>query len=103
MSERRPTSAVATVLFADIVSCTEIAEEMCNQRWRELLSRFQALARKEVARFGGREVDTAGDGFFATFARPADALRCACTLVEGVRALGIEVRAGVHAGEVQMA
>lgn len=103
MSERHPTSAVVTVLFADIVSSTEIAEEMGNQRWRELLSRFHALARKEVSHFGGHEVDTAGDGFLATFPRPADALRCACALVEAVRALGIEVRAGAHAGEVQVA
>jgi YVTN family beta-propeller protein len=103
MSERRSTSILTTLLFIDVVSSTEIAEEMGNRRWRELLSRYHTLVRKEIARFRGREVDTAGDGFFATFGSPADALRCAGSVVEAVQHLGIEIRGGVHTGDVELA
>jgi YVTN family beta-propeller protein len=103
MSERRSTSILTTLLFIDVVSSTEIAEEMGNRRWRELLSRYHTLVRKEVARFKGREVDTAGDGFLATFGSPADELRCAGAVVEAVQHLGIEIRAGVHTGDVELA
>jgi class 3 adenylate cyclase len=103
---KRPPDAsrtLATVLFTDIVRSTEHAAAAGDAAWRELLERHHALVREELSRFGGTEVDTAGDGFFATFDGPARAARCALTIVEQVRALGIQVRAGVHAGEVEHA
>jgi class 3 adenylate cyclase len=98
-SERR----LLTVLFTDIVGSTDLAVEMGDARWRELVARHHGLVRGELKRFGGREIDTAGDGFFATFDRPAQAIRCAASVVEAVRKLGIEVRAGLHLGEVEVA
>jgi class 3 adenylate cyclase len=94
---------LATVLFTDIVSSTERAARLGDRAWQELLDRHHTLVRKELARFRGREVDTAGDGFFATFDGPARAIRCACSIRDGVRQLGIEVRAGVHTGEIELA
>jgi class 3 adenylate cyclase len=90
---------LATVLFADIVSSTERAAELGDRRWRELLESYYVMARREVARFRGREVDTAGDGFFATFDGPARAIRCACALRDAVVSLGLSIRAGLHTGE----
>jgi class 3 adenylate cyclase len=98
-SERR----LLTVLFTDIVGSTDLAVEMGDARWRELITRHHGLVRGELKRFGGREIDTAGDGFFATFDRPAQAIRCAAAVVQAVRRLGIEVRAGLHLGEVEVA
>jgi class 3 adenylate cyclase len=98
-SERR----LLTVLFTDIVGSTDLAVEMGDARWRELIARHHGLVRGELKRFGGREIDTAGDGFFATFDRPAQAIRCAAAVVQAVRELGIEVRAGLHLGEVEVA
>jgi class 3 adenylate cyclase/streptogramin lyase len=98
-SERR----LLTVLFTDIVGSTDLAVEMGDARWRELIARHHGLVRGELTRFGGREIDTAGDGFFATFDRPAQAIRCAAAVVQVVRRLGIEVRAGLHLGEVEVA
>lgn len=95
-------SALVTVLFTDIVGSTEIASEMGDRRWRELLARHHRIVRSELRRYGGREVDTAGDGFFAAFERPAEAVRCACSIVQAVRELGVEVRAGVHVGEAEV-
>jgi class 3 adenylate cyclase/streptogramin lyase len=95
-------SILVTVLFTDIVGSTEVAAEMGDRRWRELLARHHRLVRAELKRFGGKEIDTAGDGFFATFARPAQAVRCACAIVQAVRELGVEVRAGVHTGEAEV-
>ena len=95
-------SALVTVLFTDIVGSTQIAQELGDRRWRELLSRHHRIVRRELRRFRGREIDTAGDGFFAAFQRPEDAVRAAAAITEGVRALGIEVRAGVHAGQVEI-
>jgi hypothetical protein len=89
-------------LFTDIVGSTERAAEMGDKRWRQMLSAHHALVRKQLRRFAGREVDTAGDGFFATFDQPAQAIRCAEAVVHDVRRLGIEVRAGVHMGEVEV-
>jgi class 3 adenylate cyclase len=94
---------LATVLFTDIVGSTERAARLGDRAWRELLERHHSLVRKELARFRGREVDIAGDGFFATFDGPARAIRCACSIRDGVRQLGIEVRAGVHTGEIDLA
>ena len=93
---------LATVLFTDIVGSTAKALELGDRGWRELLSDHHALVRRQLARFRGTEIDTAGDGFFATFDGPARAIRCACTIVESVHALGIDVRAGVHTGECEV-
>ena len=93
---------LATVLFTDIVGSTEQATSLGDRAWQELLGRYHARVRKEVARFRGREVDTAGDGFFATFDGPARAVRCACNIRDDVRDLGIEVRAGAHTGEIEL-
>ncbi|CAN5801617.1 adenylate/guanylate cyclase domain-containing protein [soil metagenome] len=91
---------LATVLFTDIVGSTERAAALGDRRWTELLERHHRLVRVELERFRGREIDTAGDGFLATFDGPARAVRCAQAIAHGVRALGLEVRAGVHTGEL---
>src|SRR5207302_1911218 len=80
---------------------TERAAELGDRSWRELLERHHLLVRRELARYRGEEKDTAGDGFFATFDGPARAIRCAQAVVEGVRGLGLELRAGVHTGECE--
>jgi pimeloyl-ACP methyl ester carboxylesterase len=92
---------LATVLFTDIVGSTERAATLGDIAWRELLQRHHGVARAMLARFRGTEVDTAGDGFFATFDGPARAVRAAQAIIEGLRPLGLDVRAGVHTGEVQ--
>ncbi len=97
-----PDSILATVLFTDIVGSTERAAELGDRAWRELLERHHAFVRRELIRFRGEERDTAGDGFFATFDGPARAIRCAQALVDGMRDLGLEVRAGVHTGECEL-
>ena len=94
-------SVLATVLFTDIVGSTEQAAELGDQAWRDLLERHHTSVRALLERYRGREVDTTGDGFFATFDGPARAIRCASAIVDEVRGLGIEVRAGVHTGECQ--
>ncbi len=95
-------TVLATVLFTDIVGSTATAAELGDRRWRELLERHHQAVRGQLARFRGREVDTAGDGFFATFDGPARAIRCACAVGEAVGELGLEVRAGVHTGECEL-
>ena len=102
MSPRRDGTVLVTVLFTDIVGSTEIAAELGDARWRALVQRHHAVVRAALKRFGGRELDTAGDGFFARFERPADAIRCACAISDGVRELGVEIRAGLHVGEVEV-
>ena len=93
--------ALATVLFTDIVGSTQKAAELGDRAWRDILERHHKLVRDLLARSRGTEMDTAGDGFFATFDGPARAVRCALAAVEAVRPLGIEIRAGVHTGEVE--
>ena len=93
---------LATVLFTDIVDSTKLAAELGDRRWREVLEKQRALVRRELVRYQGREVDTAGDGFFATFDGPARAVQCARVVRDGVRELGIEIRAGLHTGEVEV-
>jgi class 3 adenylate cyclase len=93
---------LATVLFTDIVGATEKAAALGDRRWRVLLESHHGLVRRELGRFRGREIDTAGDGFLATFDGPARAVRCARAVSDGVRALGLEVRAGLHTGEVEL-
>ena len=93
---------LATVLFTDIVRSTEKVAEVGDRRWRELVHAHHASVRALLARFRGKEVDTAGDGFFATFDGPVRALRCARAIVDSVQALGIEVRAGLHTGDCEV-
>jgi class 3 adenylate cyclase len=92
---------LATVLFTDIVGSTRKASELGDRMWNELLERHHRAVRGLLARYRGREVDTAGDGFFATFDGPARAVRCAQQIIDAVRALDLQIRAGVHTGEVQ--
>jgi class 3 adenylate cyclase/pimeloyl-ACP methyl ester carboxylesterase len=92
---------LATVLFTDIVGSTRMTVESGDSAWRDLLQKHHALVRSLLARYRGREVDTAGDGFFATFDGPARAIRCARAIVDGVRGLGMEIRAGLHTGECE--
>jgi class 3 adenylate cyclase len=98
-----PDRVLATILFTDIVGSTQLAAELGDRAWRELLERHHVLVRAELARLRGREVDTAGDGFLAMFDGPGRAVRCASAAVRSVRSLGIEIRAGVHTGEVEIA
>src|SRR5229473_813070 len=103
--ERRgpePDRVLATVLFSDIVDSTKRAAELGDRRWRELLENYHATVRSQIARFRGREIDTAGDGVFATFDGPARSIRCADAIRESVRGLNIEVRAGLHTGECEL-
>jgi class 3 adenylate cyclase len=97
-----PDRVLATVLFTDIVGSTERAAELGDRRWRDLLGAHDAAVRHELDRFRGREVDTAGDGFLASFDGPARAVRCAISAGEAVRELGVEIRAGVHTGECEL-
>lgn len=92
---------LATVLFTDIVSGTDKAAELGDRRWRALVEGHHAIVRAELRRFHGNEVDTAGDGFFATFDGPARTVRCGLAVRDAVRDLGIEIRAGVHTGECE--
>ena len=93
--------SLATVLFTDIVGSTEKAGDLGDRRWRYLLEDHHARVRRALDRFHGTEVDTAGDGFFATFDGPARAIRCACTIRDSLRDIGIPIRAGLHTGEVE--
>ncbi len=93
---------LSTLLFTDIVSSTELADRLGDRAWIELLERHHAMVRRELVRFRGREVDTAGDGFFATFDGPARAIRCALNVVEAGHQLGIKIRAGLHTGEIEV-
>jgi class 3 adenylate cyclase len=94
---------LATVLFTDIVGSTERATELGDRRWRELLVAHHAAVRRQLERFRGREIDTAGDGFLASFDGPARAIRCAEAAIGAVRGLGLDIRAGVHTGECEIA
>jgi class 3 adenylate cyclase/alpha-beta hydrolase superfamily lysophospholipase len=93
---------LTTVLFVDIVSSTERAAALGDQRWSELLSAHREVVRSELHHFRGQEIDTAGDGFLATFDGPARAIRCAFGIRERVEGLGLQIRAGLHTGEVEL-
>ena len=93
---------LATVLFTDIVGSTERLSSIGDRAWRDLLQRHHALVRRELSIFNGREVDTAGDGFLATFDGPARAIRCAQAIRDALRSIEVEIRAGVHTGEIEV-
>lgn len=93
---------LATLLFTDLVDSTALAGRLGDARWRELLSAHFESARKELERFGGREVKTTGDGLLATFDGPARALHCAAAVRNGAHREGLQIRAGVHVGEVEL-
>jgi DNA-binding SARP family transcriptional activator/pimeloyl-ACP methyl ester carboxylesterase len=101
--EAEPDRVLATLLFTDIVGSTAKAAELGDRAWQDLLTRHHRLVRAQLARFRGREVDMAGDGVFATFDGPARAVRCAAAIANGLKALGLDVRAGVHTGEIEQA
>jgi class 3 adenylate cyclase len=90
------------VLFTDIVDSTARAAELGDRAWRELVVEHHAIVRSQLARFRGKEMDTAGDGFFATFDGPARAIQCACVIRQAIKELGIDVRAGLHSGECEL-
>jgi class 3 adenylate cyclase len=99
--EREPDTVLATVLFSDIVGSTEKAAQLGDRAWAELVSKHHALVRRHLDTFGGTEIDTAGDGFFASFEGPIRGIRCARAISEVVRSLGLEVRIGLHTGECE--
>jgi class 3 adenylate cyclase len=96
-----PDRTLSTVLFTDIVGSTTTADRVGDREWRNILDSHHAAVRASLSRFGGVEIDTAGDGFLATFAGPARAVRCACDIRDQVKELGLEIRAGLHTGEVE--
>jgi class 3 adenylate cyclase len=106
VSDRRaepvPDTVLATILFTDIVGSTERAAQLGDRAWRDLLHEHHVAVRRELSRFRGEELDTAGDGFFAVFDGPARAISCARSIVGAVGELGLDVRAGVHTGECEL-
>ncbi|HET7647172.1 MAG TPA: adenylate/guanylate cyclase domain-containing protein [Gaiellaceae bacterium] len=100
--ESQPERVLATVLFTDIVGSSEKAASLGDRAWRELLERHHELVRRQLVRFRGREVDTAGDGFFASFDGPARAIRCACAVADSMSDLALDVRVGLHTGECEL-
>ncbi|MEK7715638.1 MAG: adenylate/guanylate cyclase domain-containing protein, partial [candidate division NC10 bacterium] len=97
-----PDRVLATVMFTDIVDATRKAAELGDRPWRDLLDAHHTVVREQLAKFRGREIDTAGDGFLAAFDGPARAVRAACTIAGDVKRLGLEIRAGLHTGECEV-
>jgi class 3 adenylate cyclase len=97
-----PDRVLATVLFTDIVGSTKRAEAIGDRAWHDLLDRHNEIVRREILRHRGREVKTTGDGFLITFDGPARSIRCSLAISEAVEDLGLQVRAGLHTGEVEM-
>jgi class 3 adenylate cyclase len=100
--DAEPDRMLATVLFTDIVESTTRAIDLGDRRWLDLLERHNALVRRQLLRFRGREIANTGDGFLAAFDGPARAIRCACAIVDGVHDLGLSIRAGLHTGECEV-
>lgn len=101
-TERDPDRVLATVMFTDIVKSTEHASALGDQAWRDVLDAHDEMVRRQLARFGGREVKATGDGFLATFDGPARGIRCALAIRDGAHRLAIPVRAGLHTGELEL-
>ena len=101
-ARRQSERVLATILFTDIVGSTQLAGQLGDAAWRDLLQKHHAIVRRELARFQGRELDTAGDGFFAAFDGPAKAVLAAAALRDPLRDIGLEVRAGLHTGECEV-
>jgi class 3 adenylate cyclase len=101
-SAPEPDRMLAAVMFTDIVDSTARAARLGDQRWHELMERHDQVMRREIQRHRGREVKTLGDGFLATFDGPARAIRCATSARDAVRPLGLEIRAGLHTGELEV-
>jgi class 3 adenylate cyclase len=97
-----PDRVLATVLFTDIVNSTDLAASMGDRRWKAVLETHDEITREQVARFQGRLIESTGDGVLATFDRPGRAIRAAGAIQESIRALGIGIRAGLHAGEIEL-
>jgi class 3 adenylate cyclase len=97
-----PEQVLATVLFTDLVGSTERAHALGDRRWGDLLERHHDAVRAELTRYRGREIDTAGDGFFASFDGPARAIRCAQAVLDSLERLGLPARAGLHTGECEV-
>jgi len=97
-----PDRVLATVMFTDIVDSTKRASELGDRRWRALLDQHDQFVRQEISRSRGREVKALGDGFLATFDGPARAVRCATAIIQGLRSLDLQVRTGVHTGEIEL-
>jgi basic membrane protein A and related proteins len=102
MRRDRPGNVLATLVFTDIVASSQVAEELGDRRWRELLARHHRIVRQGLREYGGRELDTAGDGVFARFDSPASAINFAAATSDGLRELGVEIRAGIHIGECEV-
>ena len=101
-AEVEPDRVLATVMFTDIVDLTKRASEMGDRRWHAILAQHDQLLRRELDKFRGREVKSLGDGFLATFDGPARAVRCATSIIEAVRSLDLQVRGGIHTGEIEV-
>lgn len=99
---KAPSQILATVMFTDIVGSTEMAASLGDRDWKRLLAKHHAIMRRELKRHRGREMDTAGDGFFNTFEQPGDAIACAVAVSERLEPLGVHIRAGVHMGQVEV-
>jgi class 3 adenylate cyclase len=97
-----PDRVLATLLFTDLVGSTERAGHLGDRRWRDVLAEHQSAVRRQFELCRGREINTTGDGFLATFDGPARAIRCACAIRDGAGQLGLEIRAGLHTGEVEV-
>ena len=96
------THVVATVMFTDVVGSTDRAVALGDRAWADLIAVHDARIRDELRRFGGREIDTAGDGFLASFSSPTAAINCAEAVIESMHAIGVDVRVGVHIGECEV-
>jgi basic membrane protein A len=102
MRRDKPGNVLTTLVFTDIVASSQVAEELGDRRWRELLARHHRIVREGLREYGGRELDTAGDGVFARFDSPASAINFAAATADALRELGIEIRAGIHIGECEV-
>jgi class 3 adenylate cyclase len=93
---------LATILFTDIVGSTDLVARLGDVRWAELLDEHRVLVRRELDRFRGQEIDTVGDGFVATFDGPARGIRCAAAIRDALQPMGLQIRAGLHTGEIEL-